>query len=407
MRAFLMHKGLRVAEIEIDRYGTITKTGDIYEPQHMPLGTLPSSEKESAPSRLQRWWAGRSIPLDRDGLESLEIIDKSLSELSLESLGLSLSDCYWISPVGNTFTWEDLNFYRNDFSEELGGLLFTGNIRKDSVDSGYYTFAPDCSTNGTLKKRWAIRDGVRYLIKASSPPYWQQPYNEMIASLLAEKLGISHVPYDVELDGKGKPCSVCPCFTSEDMEFVSADLVRRVHQRESGEAPFEHYVRCCESLGVDCQEDLDRLLVLDYLMINNDRHYNNFGFLRNPETLELYTAPIFDTGASLGFNWATEKIDLADTELCKPFAPSHSEQIKLVSNWDWIDFEKLYNLEEEIWDIFAKGDGTIYEISNERSDAITHLLNERVKSLEKIADRKRKLETDINPEDMKSDGNIR
>ncbi len=45
------------------------------------------------------------------------------------------------------------------------------------------------------------------------------------------------------------------------------------------------------------------MLTLDYIIANGDRHYNNFGFIRNAETLEWQgLAPIFDSGASLWHN---------------------------------------------------------------------------------------------------------
>lgn len=45
------------------------------------------------------------------------------------------------------------------------------------------------------------------------------------------------------------------------------------------------------------------MLVLDYIIANEDRHFNNFGALRNAETLEwLGMAPIYDSGSSLGYD---------------------------------------------------------------------------------------------------------
>ena len=45
------------------------------------------------------------------------------------------------------------------------------------------------------------------------------------------------------------------------------------------------------------------MIVLDYLIVNEDRHQNNFGVVRNAETLEyLGAAPIYDSGTSLWFD---------------------------------------------------------------------------------------------------------
>lgn len=51
------------------------------------------------------------------------------------------------------------------------------------------------------------------------------------------------------------------------------------------------------------------MLVTDYIIGNYDRHYRNFGLIRNAETLRFAgTASIFDCGTSLKFNAATSEI---------------------------------------------------------------------------------------------------
>jgi len=45
------------------------------------------------------------------------------------------------------------------------------------------------------------------------------------------------------------------------------------------------------------------MLVLDYLIANEDRHWGNFGAVRNAETLDwIGLAPVFDCGNSLWYN---------------------------------------------------------------------------------------------------------
>ena len=42
------------------------------------------------------------------------------------------------------------------------------------------------------------------------------------------------------------------------------------------------------------------MITVDYLLVNEDRHQNNFGVIRNAETLEyLGPAPLYDSGTSL------------------------------------------------------------------------------------------------------------
>ena len=83
------------------------------------------------------------------------------------------------------------------------------------------------------------------------------------------------------------------------------------------------------------------MLVLDYLIVNEDRHQNNFGVIRNADTLEyLGAAPIYDSGTSLWFDKPTAMIRADAKTICKPFKTSHEEQIGLVQDFDWLDFSR-------------------------------------------------------------------
>lgn len=46
---------------------------------------------------------------------------------------------------------------------------------------------------------------------------------------------------------------------------------------------------------------LDRMIVLDHTIANGDRHLNNFGLVRDADTLEwLGSAPVYDCGRPWG-----------------------------------------------------------------------------------------------------------
>ena len=77
----------------------------------------------------------------------------------------------------------------------------------------------------------------------------QQPFNEVIASMIAERLGIPHVPYSLLWDG-GIPYSVCEDFITPDTELVSAWRVMRSMKKDNNISLYQHYLNCCQSLGV-------------------------------------------------------------------------------------------------------------------------------------------------------------
>ena len=59
-----------------------------------------------------------------------------------------------------------------------------------------------------------------------------------------------------------------------------------------------------EKLGPEAYEEIKSMLVFDAVIYNEDRHFGNFGVLRNNHSGELLgAAPVFDNGLSL-FNFA-------------------------------------------------------------------------------------------------------
>lgn len=149
---------------------------------------------------LNAWWIHRSIPASRSGVrKALEILNLANTKMLLtRNFGLSLSDQYWIRPQGSDVQWAEINFFDHPFSEDIGEALF-GNEKK-GVDFDFCS--PDNTSDGFLKKRWKIINGKRCLVKAGSNPFMQQPFNEVIASIVAEHLNIPHVSYTLVWDAE-------------------------------------------------------------------------------------------------------------------------------------------------------------------------------------------------------------
>nr|WP_245746201.1 hypothetical protein [Evansella caseinilytica] len=89
---------------------------------------------------------------------------------------------------------------------------------------------------------------------------------------------------------------------------------------------YQHYINCCDALGIPgIVNALDRMIVVDYLIANEDRHQNNFGVIRNTETLEsIGAAPIYDSGSSLWFARPQALISATEKITCKPFKNDHN-----------------------------------------------------------------------------------
>ena len=377
MNYTLMHKDIPVVEIALDDGGTkITRVGELYHGEDLPVG-VPITWDKADRAALNAWWTDRFIPSARSGL-----VD-ALSQLGFpnpqqvisRNLGLSLSDHYWVKPASSNLSWHNVNFFENPFSEDVGDSLFGAPAKKEGFDFS----SPDNTSDGFLKKRWKILDGKRCLIKAGSPPFLQQPFNEIIATKIAQRLAIPHIPYTLLWDD-GIPYSVCEDFVTPDTELIPAWRVMQTQKKDNQTSVYQHYRNCYEKLGVpNVTHALNQMLVLDYLIANEDRHFNNFGLLRDPDTLEwLGPAPIYDSGSSLGYDKLTPQIRSGRNISCKPFKKTHQDQLRMVTSFDWLDLSKLDGVDQDIREVFA---GAEEFIDKERVEAIVASVNQRVQLL--------------------------
>ena len=383
----LMHKRIKVADLELDdATGFIRRIGKVYAKEHLPVGI---AVKKGVVDRaaLNTWWADRSIPASRSGVrEALEAMEiKDTKTLLVRCFGLSLSDQYWICPDGTNLKWEDVNFFDNTFSDDVGDILFGSAHRSESINF----HSPDSTSDGNLKKRWKIINTKRCLIKGGSNPFRQQPFNEVIATGVMERLGIAHIPYTVAwIDGF--PYSVCEDFITEQTELVPAWRIIQAYKKANDTSLYRHFVNCAMALGIpDVVPFLDRMIVLDYILANEDRHLNNFGAIRNAETLEwLGMAPIYDSGSSLGYDKVAPEIRAEQDIECKPFKKHHEEQLKLVTDFSWIDFDRLSDVKDLITEVLSAEKARDY-MDEKRIEAIVTTVARRIERVKKLAQTQR------------------
>jgi hypothetical protein len=249
---------------------------------------------------ILKWLSRRIIPKNRT------FVDEILKTLGLSvgntkgiidvCKGLSLNDSYWVVPAGFEGTWAQYNLYENRFSEILSLVAYTGHGASPKA----FTTSPELTTNGMLPKAWRYieSDGI-YLYKGGSSGAantGNEPYSEFYACQIAKAMGLNAVQYDLE-NWKGILASKCKLFTDIDTAFIPVG--RLVH---SGglKGCIDYY----DSLGENFCDNIRSMLVFDAVIYNEDRHFGNFGILRdNHSGAILSPAPLFDHGLSL-FNLA-------------------------------------------------------------------------------------------------------
>lgn len=387
MKRILMNKNVEVMTLEYDSIScSFTKIYNVSNMEYAPyIISRISNDNDGLLKRVSRWFLGRGIPSWRDRLDlllhRLNII--APNELLNKAFGLSLSDQYWLKPFDTNIKYDDINFFDNDFdySEFLEASLSKNSstiINENSLKT------PNNTTDGMLKKAWVIEDGIRYLLKSGYKTEVLQPFNEVLASEICKRLGFNHVTYTLDLY-KNTVVSKCPCFINKDIELVTAyQVVSDIW--DFNVDSYEKYISKLEEMGInDARREVENMFILDFLIMNEDRHLNNFGIIRAVDTLKwVCVAPIFDNGQSLNINYYSEdELHVSGEGRFFYEVRSFDEIIKVVKDIKRIDVSKLEGI-PEWFDNLLHQYQEFTHISNERINKLCILLNHQINKLKKL-----------------------
>jgi transcriptional regulator with XRE-family HTH domain len=243
-----------------------------------------------------KWLERRVIPKNRtfveEILKTLGIAVNDTKGIIDVCKGLSLNDSYWVVPKGFAGKFSEYNLYENRFSEMLSLVAYTG----IGQSHGAFSTSPELTTNGMLRKGWRFieNDGI-YLYKGGTSGYantGKEPFSEFYACQVAKAMGLDAAAYDLE-NWKGILASKCKLFTDINTAFVPMGRIVR-------EGGLKAVLEYAATLGQDFTESIKSMLVLDAVIYNEDRHFGNFGVLRdNKSGAIIRPAPLFDHGLSL------------------------------------------------------------------------------------------------------------
>ena len=99
--------------------------------------------------------------------------------------------------------------------------------------------------------------------------------------------------------------STCPLFTSESIGLAKTAAITR--EERSISSLLEYF----RSIG--SEDAFRRMMILDAIILNTDRHPGNFGVLFDTDTMQVKTmAPVFDNNRSLLFDLDADQLDHAE-----------------------------------------------------------------------------------------------
>lgn len=355
---YLMHKNTICGAATVEReYGTLIK--------FQPIDSRYTPFLGNADIRLMKiWWKYRAVPGSRKEME--EVIRRSGCDSNMEylakNLALSLTDTYWICPAELELSWDDVNLYKHALSENE--IVTYHNAT---------SYDPNASLGGQMSKYWDVSGERPILVKKASAYYGQQSINEFFASEVHRRQAtdISYVRYYSRDAEDNTILSCCEAFTSDTVEYVTAYEVLRSRKLRNDRSDYDQLIDICEENGINrdvMQRFMDYLVLSDFAISNTDEHLQNFGVIRDADTMELIgPAPIFDSGNIMFYNEMgtrpLSRVDLLERKISSLYT-SEEKMLGRVRYRDILDIDKL-PLPDEVQEYYHS-----YGIPEERAEFI-------------------------------------
>lgn len=323
----LMNQNKEVLKFEFDQdLNVITKIDEIYHLDYAPFN-IKNTAQEKRGIALNNWFNDRGIPVYRDNAkELLEIFGVNhTKELINKDYALSVSDQYWFKPEKEKVEWKEINYFDKNydsisFADGTFGSGAGNSLNQRKRDDSYKT--PNNTTNGQLKKVWIKKEGENYLYKGAGTVHNFEPINEVLASRICEILELPHVEYTLDVVHSKRQdtlVSVCKCAINKDEEIIPTHSILTERAKEVTKTPedYDLYLKILKEHHVPkAEEYLQKMFMLDYMLLNEDRHLSNFGVVRDVQTLEWKRiCPIFDTGRSMNTNVTMNYWDFSEGEI--------------------------------------------------------------------------------------------
>ncbi len=250
--------------------------------------------------------------------------------------------------------------------------------RKSSGTAG--SFLKSYDDTGKKKKYYKLSDSdpVEGIIG-------HECVNEIVVQRLMDFFGIEHLKYTlihaiVTIDNKDYETFLCE---SEDYKEsgegkISLEDYYSLH-REEDESPFD----LCKRMG--WEQYVYEMYLIDYLILNRDRHGANIEILRDSKTKSVRPAPLFDHGLSLVCRCHTAEelkdFDVTEDKKVQSFLGTAStfENVKTVPKSVLVAFPKL--TERDLDKIFEGLDSVI---DREYIDKMREMIWERWCHLDNI-----------------------
>lgn len=213
----------------------------------------------------------------------------------------TITDNYWVRPVGSGLTWDDVRFVGNDFAD----LALEGRLADFSKPPSR---TPELTNIGSFEKCWRYEDRAWWMYKAGTQ---EERFSELFVAALCRAVGFATAEYESR-----PPYIRTRDFTGGTLNFEPAAYL------VGDDEDYEVNYRAFQAFGQEVADRYVELLLMDTFCRNADRHPYNYGLLRSQKDGHVVAlAPNFDNNIALISGGMDEKPRTADllTELLEEF----------------------------------------------------------------------------------------
>lgn len=263
-------------------------------------GLLPFHFLHAGNPSLGSWIRQRSMDTSRTNsrfvLQELGLEKADAIQIVLSVNAASITDHFWIREKGSERTYEQIRFCQ----DHLAKTALLGSTAGVAVP--LESRSPELTNTGTFEKCWRLENGQWWLYKRGNP---EHTFSELAVQAVGRYLGlnmaacksVSREEIGTVFDCRA-PASMtaikAPDFTKGRLNFEpAADLGCKRNDAVKN-------IQILRKFSPAAAQEYEKMVLLDALTYNLDRHLYNFGILRDQATGQVVSmAPVFDHNLSL------------------------------------------------------------------------------------------------------------
>lgn len=271
----------------------------IVDKKKCPLYLLRTSDFEG-------WLHTRCIDLHRTNSrvlkKMLRLQNSDEMDLVLRVNAATVTDNYWCREKDSSLMYSDVNLNDNNLADSA--LL---GIFKEVPEMNVNLKTPELTNIGSFEKCWKFDGDSWFMIKKANH---LEMFSELFVYVLGETLGYDMAEYKYYSSN-----TIC----SKDFTKSIYNL-EPIHSLVGDNVDYDVVANVLSNLGSDFVKDYFKIIFMDALLMNPDRHEFNLGLLRDSGTGKIVKlAPNFDNNLSLVSRGVPKSMPTKNNAMIKDF----------------------------------------------------------------------------------------